>query len=55
MLLTLSDANREMRRRLATEALRACGFDYEFTEDRFIAAVWNDALEVSERSLWGKP
>jgi len=49
MLLTLSDANREMRRRLAAEALRACGFDYEFTEDRFIAAVWNDALEVSER------
>ncbi len=48
MLLTLEGFSGEVRRRLATEALRICGFGYEFASDSFTATVWNEELEVSD-------
>lgn len=49
MLLTLEGIAGDVRRRLATEALRVCGFEYEFVGDTFTATVWDDELEVTER------
>ena len=49
MLLTLEGISGEMRRRLATEALRACGIEHQFKGDHFTAIVWDDELEVSDR------
>jgi len=49
MFLTLEGISGEVRRRLAREALRACGFEYVFKGDRFTATVWDDELEVSDR------
>jgi hypothetical protein len=49
LLLTLEGTSRAVRRQLAKEALRACGFDYELVGDHFTATVWDDSLEVSGR------
>lgn len=48
LLLMLEGEAGELRRRLATEALRVCGFDYTFRGENFTAIVWGDVLEVSE-------
>ncbi len=44
--LSLEGMSTEVRRRLAREALRVCGFDYQFVGDSFTAAVWDEELEV---------
>lgn len=49
MLLTMEGISREVQRHLATEALRVCGFDYEFVGDSFTATAWDDELEVTDR------
>lgn len=48
MLLSQERISGEARRRLATEALQICGFDYKFVGDSFTATVWDDELEVSD-------
>lgn len=49
LYLALEGVPGEVRRRLATEALQACGFDHQFVGDSFRATVWDDELEVSDR------
>lgn len=49
LLLSLEGMPGVLKRQLATKALRVCGFDYDFTGDKFSAVVWNDELEVTEQ------
>lgn len=46
--LALEGVSYKVRRKIAEETLKACGFDHRFKSDFFSAVVWEDKLEVKE-------
>lgn len=46
--LALDNVPSSTLRKIASKALRLCGFDHKFKGDKFSALVWEDQLEVNE-------
>ena len=46
--LALNNIPKATMKEIAREALKICGFEYQFKKEQFSAIVWKDQLEVKE-------